>query len=145
MEQFEQKTVFFRPDAEPEEKMWWRQHASPTKLRYLKQYAIGNTALDLGMGAGHYTQALMIQNFSVVGIDREYYDVDGLHRKLTQAGFRVLTIQKEGAVHPAVLAEFVRPRFLRRLAWLGLKELVKLKLLSSAELMADLYAVAEVE
>ena len=61
--------------------------------------------------------------------------------KLTQAGFRVLTIQKERAVHPALLAEFVRPRFLRRFVWLGLKGLFKLKLLQSAELMADLYAL----
>jgi 2-polyprenyl-3-methyl-5-hydroxy-6-metoxy-1,4-benzoquinol methylase len=207
--------------------MWWQQHASPTKLHYLQQYAIGKTALDLGTGAGHYAQALSAQNFKVVGLDLQHhaahpfptvqgrlnaipltgtfdtvlafdileheadeanalremrrltgkrlilsvpnaddslltpynltfkhhidkthqreYSTETLRHKLTQAGFHVLTIKKEGAVHPALLAEFVRPRLLRRFAWLGLKGLFKLKILQSAELMADLYAVAEVK
>ncbi|MCP4422158.1 MAG: hypothetical protein GY805_36565 [Chloroflexi bacterium] len=55
------------------DKMWWQQHASPTKLHYLQKYAVGKTALDLGTGAGHYAKALVAQNFNVIGLDLEHH------------------------------------------------------------------------
>ena len=208
------------------DKMWWKHQPSPTKLQYLQNYSIGETALDLGTGAGHYAKALIAKKFFVVGLDLEHipthpfptiqgrisaiplnktfdtvlafdileheadeiralqelrritgkrlilsvpnaddslltqynltfkhhidkthqreYFLEELHQKLTQTGFRVLKIKKEGAVHPAVIAEFVQPRFLRNVALFGFKAAFKLKLLYSDQLLADLYAVAEV-
>ncbi|HIP70320.1 MAG TPA: glycosyltransferase, partial [Anaerolineae bacterium] len=72
---------------------------------------------------------------------REYF-VDELQSKLKEAGFRILALQKEGAVHPAVLAEFL-PGLLQRPFRFLLKGLFKLNLLKNNNLMADLYVVVE--
>ena len=72
---------------------------------------------------------------------REYF-VDELQSKLEEAGFRILVLKKEGAVNPAVLAEFL-PGFLRRPFRFLLKGLFELKLLKNNNLIADLYVVAE--
>lgn len=202
----------------------WQLAASPTKLSYLKHFATGASALDIGCGAGHYTFYLQQQGFQVTAIDiepntqmtapvvqaslnalpfsalfdtvicfdvlehepneqqalaelrritgkrlilsvpnaddshlipynltfkhhvdkthqREYF-MDELQSKLEEAGFRILVLQKEGAVNPAVLAEFL-PGFLQRPFRFLFKGLFKLKLLKNNNLMADLYVVAE--
>ncbi len=202
----------------------WQLAASPTKLSYLKDFATGASALDIGCGAGHYTFYLQQQGFQVTAVDlepntqittpviqaslnalpfstffdtticfdvlehepdeqqalaelrritgkrlilsvpnaddsrlipynltfkhhidkthqREYF-VDELQSKLEEAGFRILVLYKEGAVSPAILAEFL-PGFLQRPFRFLLKGLFKLNLLKNNNLMADLYVVAE--
>ena len=203
----------------------WQASASPVKLRYLEQYAVGRTALDVGSGPGFYTRALSRRGFSVVAVDlqplkteewacvqarmralpfgpsfdtvlafdviehepdedaafqelrrvtgqrlilsvpnadhsrllpynltykhhldkthQREYEVDALRARLQQAGFRALLIAKEGPVSPAVLAEFVRPAWLRWPVCFLLKGLFKLKILDNPDVRADLYAVAE--
>jgi SAM-dependent methyltransferase len=73
---------------------------------------------------------------------REYH-MDELGYKVEQAGFRILHLGKEGPVSPAVLAEFMPTRPLRTLMRLLLKGLHFRPILYNAQLMADLYAVAE--
>jgi len=73
------------------------------------------------------------------------YEVDALRARLQQAGFRALLIAKEGPVSPAVLAEFVRPAWLRWPVRFLLKGLFKLKILDNPDIRADLYAVAEAD
>lgn len=73
---------------------------------------------------------------------REYL-VAGLSEKLTEAGFRVHQITRQGSVSPALFSEFVRPSLLRRPAQFVIKVLFKLKFLHNARLLADLYVVAE--
>jgi len=204
---------------------WWQYALSPVKLRYLQEYAVGQTALDIGTGCGFYAQALQHLGYRVVGVDlcpqavagfplvqarlsslpftrsfdtvvafdvleheedetraltelrrltrrrlllsvpnadherllpynltykhqtdkthRREYHVDELQDKLENVGFRILVLRREGPVSPAVLAEFVRPAFIRPLACLLLKALHRLKVLYNPALMADLYVVAE--
>ena len=71
------------------------------------------------------------------------YSRGRLRELLEEAGFRILTIQGEGPVHPAVFAELVRPRVLRNPARLVLKTLHRLHILENSDLMADIYVVAE--
>jgi 2-polyprenyl-3-methyl-5-hydroxy-6-metoxy-1,4-benzoquinol methylase len=71
------------------------------------------------------------------------YEINELRQKLTQAGFHIIAIHKEGRVSPAVLSEFVSIGFLRRLTRVLLKGLAKLKILKSHQLLADIYVVAE--
>jgi glycosyltransferase involved in cell wall biosynthesis len=73
---------------------------------------------------------------------REYH-AEELRHKLEKSGFRVLAIQPEGPVHPAVVAEFIRPSWLRASVRLFLKALHRFRILYNQRLMADLYAVAE--
>jgi SAM-dependent methyltransferase len=47
----------------------WQVAPSPVKLRYIAQYAVGTTALDLGSGMGFYAHALARRGFRVVGMD----------------------------------------------------------------------------
>lgn len=54
-----------------DQRKYWQSSASPLKLRYLDQYATGQTALDVGCGAGHYGRALRQKGFQVVGLDLE--------------------------------------------------------------------------
>lgn len=204
---------------------WWQQQMSPIKKEYVQQFAQGQTALDIGTGAGFYGRLLQQQGFAVVGVDLEpqhpypypvvqarlahvpfaqpfdtvlafdilehepletaalgelrrltgkclllsvpnaddslltpynltfkhhidkthqrEYGLDELTEKLTQVGFRVSHIAPRGPVSPAVLAEFIRPSFLRHPLRFFLKALFKLKILHNPRLMADLYVVAE--
>ena len=48
----------------------WQSSPSQTKLRYLKTYAVGNSALDLGCGYGWYSQYLADNGWHVVAIDQ---------------------------------------------------------------------------
>jgi len=73
---------------------------------------------------------------------REYHAAE-LQQKLEECGFRVLTIQPEGPVHPAMIADFVRPSWLRTPIRFVLKALHRLRILHNRRLMADLYVVAE--
>ncbi|MCA9900772.1 MAG: methyltransferase domain-containing protein [Ardenticatenaceae bacterium] len=211
--------------SEADGRKWWQQQMSPIKKEYVQQFAQGQTALDIGTGAGFYGRLLQQQGFAVVGADLEpqaaypypvvqarlaqlpfvrpfdtvlafdilehepleaealgelrrltgkrlllsvpnaddslltpynltfkhhidkthqrEYGLEELKGKLTQAGFEVTQIARRGPVSPAVLAEFVRPFFLQKLARFLIKALFKLKILHNARLMADLYVVAE--
>ena len=206
-------------------RQWWRQQLSPIKQEYVQQFAQGNTAVDIGTGAGFYGRMLQEKGFQVVGVDlqpqQDYaypvvqarlaalpfqrpfdtvlafdileheplevealrelrrltgqrlllsvpnaddallalynltfkhhidkthqreYDVAGLTAKLTAAGFAVRHIARRGPVSPALLAEFVRPAWLRKPTRLLIKALFRLKVLHNEALMADLYVVAE--
>ncbi len=217
-----------RPAGEPATapvKHSWQMAPSPVKVRYIAQYAVGTTALDLGSGMGFYAHALTRRGFRVVGMDlappaegiaavtqarlsavpfarpfdlvlafdvleheddeqqaltelrrlvgrrlllsvpnadddrlipynltykhhidkthRREYTVAELRQKLQAAGFRLLVMQTEGPVNPALLAEFVQPHALRRPVRLLLKLLHRTGILSNAQLMADIYVVAE--
>ncbi|MBK8905558.1 MAG: methyltransferase domain-containing protein [Anaerolineaceae bacterium] len=50
-------------------RQWWRQQFSPIKQQYVQQFAKGNTALDIGTGAGFYGAMLQERGFQVVGVD----------------------------------------------------------------------------
>src|SRR5690606_12770196 len=39
-------------------RQWWRQQLSPIKQQYVQQFAQGNTAVDIGTGAGFYGRML---------------------------------------------------------------------------------------
>lgn len=52
-----------------EPKVGWAVSPSALKLAYIRQYARGNTALDVGCGRGWYASALADAGFSVSGID----------------------------------------------------------------------------
>jgi len=203
----------------------WQSAPSPTKLRYIDQYAIGATALDIGTGSGFYARYLSQSGFHVTSTDvvklqqtrhrftlgrlrklpfdrkfdtvlcfdvleheqQESQAIDELKRVvgkrlllsvpneddsllhaynltykhhidkthireysrqrlrelLEGAGFRILAIQGEGPVHPAVFAELVRPRILQGPARLVLKILHRFHILGNPDLMADIYVVAE--
>ena len=71
------------------------------------------------------------------------YTEESLRARLEAAGFKVLVLQREGPVHPAVLAEFVRPSLLRTPVRMLLTLLHRLRVLYNPRLMADLYVVAE--
>ena len=73
---------------------------------------------------------------------REYQEEE-LRRKVEQAGFHILHINKEGPVSPAFLAEFIPVKLLRGPVRLVLKGLHRLHMLYNPRLMADLYVVAE--
>jgi len=73
---------------------------------------------------------------------REYQEEE-LRRKLEQAGFHILHINKEGPVSPAFLAEFIPVKLLRGPVRLALKGLHRLHILYNPQLLADLYVVAE--
>lgn len=47
----------------------WQEAPSPVKLRYLRLYAVGRTALDIGTGAGFYARALKQRGYQVVSVD----------------------------------------------------------------------------
>jgi SAM-dependent methyltransferase len=71
------------------------------------------------------------------------YSATGLRQKLEGSGFRVVAIQPEGRVHPAMFAEFIRPYWLRAPIRVTLEVLSTLRVLHNSRLMADLYAIAE--
>jgi len=71
------------------------------------------------------------------------YTAEELQAKLEQAGFQIFLLQAEGPVNPAIVAEFVRPRWLRPVMRLGVRTLHRLKVLDNPALRADLYVVAE--
>jgi len=203
----------------------WQSAASPTKLRYLNEYAIGRTALDIGTGYGFYAKYLLEKGFAVDAVDMDprpelpypckqgvaseipfegrydtvvmfdvlehepneadaleelqrvvgnrlilsvpnandttlhpynltfkhhidkthhrEYTVDELQQKLEAHGFQIITISTEGAVSPAVFAEFVRFAPLRVATKFVIKALAKLGVLKSDVLHADVYVVAE--
>lgn len=75
---------------------------------------------------------------------RREYHASELRRKLEAAGFRLLVLRAEGPVSAALLAEFVRPTWLRAIVHGSIKLLQHTGLLHNQRLMADLYAVAEV-
>ena len=50
-------------------RQWWRQQLSPIKQQYVQQFAQGQTALDIGAGAGFYGRLLQERGFDVVGVD----------------------------------------------------------------------------
>lgn len=50
-------------------RQWWRQQMSPLKQHYIQQFARGQTALDVGTGAGFYGRMLQEKGFDVVGVD----------------------------------------------------------------------------
>jgi len=47
----------------------WQVSPSPLKLDYVRRYARGETALDMGCGRGWYASALADAGFSVTGMD----------------------------------------------------------------------------
>ncbi len=71
------------------------------------------------------------------------YTAKAIQARLEEAGFRVLAVHLEGPVSPAVLAEFVRPAFLREGVRVLLKALHRWRVLYNPSLMADVYVVAE--
>ena len=50
---------------------FWASAPSPTKLKYIDEYASGNTVLDIGAGFGHYSKHLKKKGFDVTSIDIE--------------------------------------------------------------------------
>ncbi len=207
-----------------ENPQYWQENPSPIKLRYLNRYSLGDSALDIGTGAGYYANELISKGIWVVGIDLEpranydfpciqgrisaiplgnrfdtviafdvlehereeqraleelwrvtgkrlilsvpnaddhllttynltfkhhidkthlrVYEVSELRRKLETAGFRVRTLQLDGPVSPAFLAEFV-PRWLSGMTRFLLKGLFRMGILRNSALMADIYVVAD--
>lgn len=55
----------------------WQVSVSSLKLRYLDEYAVGRSVLDIGSGAGYYARALLARGYQVTGLDLEpKQDVD---------------------------------------------------------------------
>jgi len=52
-----------------EKQRFWQAAPSPVKLRYVAAYATGQTALDIGSGAGFYARALSQRGFRVTAVD----------------------------------------------------------------------------
>ncbi len=48
----------------------WSVSPSQLKLDYVRRYAVGQTALDLGCGRGWYASALADQGFRVTAMDQ---------------------------------------------------------------------------
>ena len=55
----------------------WQSSPSQLKLDYLKRYAVGETALDVGCGRGWYAAALANAGFRVSAVDSERSFDDG--------------------------------------------------------------------
>jgi len=54
----------------PEATVGWLVSPSQLKLDYVRRYAVGQTALDLGCGRGWYATALADRGFRVTAIDQ---------------------------------------------------------------------------
>lgn len=76
-----------------DDRQWWQQNLSPIKARYIDKFAIGETALDLGTGAGFYAQMLLKKQFKVIGVDLS--PRQNLEYPCIQARLAQLPLQKQ--------------------------------------------------